>query len=69
LDLKLRLKVLRIEFELTQSDVAQKVGLSTTGYGNIETGKSIPSLETLIKLADLFNVSLDYLIGRSEERR
>ncbi len=69
MDMRLRIKVLRTELDLTQGEVAQKVGLSSTGYGNIETGKSVPSLETLIKLADLFNVSLDYLTGRSEERR
>jgi transcriptional regulator with XRE-family HTH domain len=69
LTFKQRLAGLRAENGLRQSDVAEKIGISTTAYRNIETGPSAPSLENLIKLADLFNVSLDYLTGRSEERR
>lgn len=64
----LKLKVLRVEQELRQEDVAKKVDLSLTGYRNIETGQSVPTVGTLIKLADLYNVSLDYLTGRSDIR-
>jgi DNA-binding XRE family transcriptional regulator len=69
LTFKQRLAGLRAENGLRQRDVADKIGISTTAYRNIEKGPSDPSLETLIKLADLFNVSLDHIVGRSEERR
>ena len=69
MDVSLRLKLLRVENGWLQKDVAEKIGLSTTGYRNIEGGLSAPSLETFVKLSDLYDVSLDYLIGKSESRK
>ena len=49
--------------------MAELLGKTSRHYQDIESGKiNIPSL-TLIKLADYFGVSLDYLVGRSEDRR
>lgn len=60
-----RLMKLRKEKKKTQDDVANFLGISRPAYGNYENGKREPDIETLTKLADYFDVSMDYLIGRS----
>lgn len=63
-----RLKLLRKEKKLKQHDVALLLGCSDSNYQKMEYGEvNIPGL-TLIKLADYYDVSLDYLVGRSEEQ-
>ena len=63
-----RLKLLRSEKNMTQRDMAELLGKTGRHYQDMEAGKiNVPSL-TLIKLADFFHVSLDYLVGRSDER-
>ena len=62
-----RMKLLREEKGLTMKDVASGVGLPYTTYVNYEKGAREPSSETLIKIARFFNVSVDYLIGRTTE--
>lgn len=61
-----RLKKLRVENDLLQKDLAQMLGLAQTTIANYEQGKRFPDEETLQEIADFFNVSLDYLLGRSE---
>ncbi|MCB2356715.1 cobalamin-dependent protein [Clostridium estertheticum] len=61
-----RLKKLRIESNLLQRSLAEMLGLAQTTIANYEQGKRFPDEETLQKIADFFNVSLDYLLGRSE---
>lgn len=58
-----KLKQLRLEKHLTQSDMAKMLDITVSAYGNYELGQREPNLETLIKLADYFQVSVDYLIG------
>lgn len=61
-----RLKQLRKEKKLKQSDMAILLNLTTRHYQEIEYGKvNIPTL-TLIFLADYFDVSIDYLVGRTD---
>lgn len=63
-----RLCFLRKERSLRQTDIAELLGLTQAHYQRIEKGKiNIPSL-TLCTLADYFEVSTDYLLGRSDER-
>lgn len=63
-----RLCALRKEKGLRQVDMAEILGITQTHYQRIEKGKiNIPTL-TLCILADYFEVSTDYLLGRSEER-
>lgn len=50
----------------TQRQIAEKLGISQPSYIRYENGSSEPTLENLIKLADLFDVSADYLLGRKE---
>ncbi len=65
----LRLKELRQEKGLKQTEMAEFIGCIERHYQKIERGEiNIPSL-TLVKLADFFNVSTDYLLGRSDDRR
>lgn len=63
-----RLKVLRIERGLKQKEMADFLGCTDRNYQKMEYGDiNVPGL-TLIKLADFFNVSLDYLVGRTDQR-
>ena len=66
LNLPLNLKVLRTSNHFTQKYVASKLGITYQSYQAYENGKSLPSLESFIALAELFDVSLDSLIGRDE---
>lgn len=59
-----QLKNLRENKGLKQKDLAQKINLSSATYNTYERGISVPPLETLCKLADFFNISLDELVGR-----
>lgn len=59
-----RLKELRLKKGLTQTELGEKVGVKQNTFTNWEKGKREPSFENLIKLADLLEVSLDWLFGR-----
>ena len=59
-----RLKDLRIKSPLTQKELATKLDISISAYQYYETGRNEPSIDKLIILADIFNVSIDYLVGR-----
>ncbi len=50
--------------KLTQRQVALALGISQPSYIRYEKGQAEPTLENLVKLADLFDVSVDYLLGR-----
>lgn len=60
----MRLKELRKIEKLTQNDVAKMLNSSATCYNYYENGNREPSIDTLCKLADIYHVSLDYLVGR-----
>ncbi len=53
-------------FGYTQREVAKFLGMTQPSYIRYENGKSEPSLENLVKLADIFDVSTDYLLGRTD---
>lgn len=59
-----RLKELRLKKGLTQTELGEKVGVTKQTIINYEKGTTEPSFENLIKLADLLEVSLDWLFGR-----
>lgn len=61
-----RLKSLRKEKNVTQAQIAAILDYGYTAVANYEAGKNEPSIENLIRIADFFGVSLDYLVGRSE---
>jgi len=66
--LKERLKELRNEKGITQEELSNYLNVSRSTIAGYETGKRKPEYETLQKLANYFNVSLDYLLGSSNER-
>lgn len=57
---------LRKQLGLTQKQVAEKLGITQPSYIRYEIGNSEPTLENLVKLADIFEVSVDYLLGRTQ---
>jgi transcriptional regulator with XRE-family HTH domain len=67
LNLGNRLKLLRKSNKLTQSFMADFLDITPRHYQDIEYGKVDLPLSKTIKLADYFNVSLDYLTGRTDE--
>ena len=62
-----RIVQLRAERHLLQKDIAAAIGLSVRGYQYYEKGQKEPTLSVIIRLADYFDVSLDYLVGRSDD--
>lgn len=59
-----RLKELRLKKGLTQTELGEKVGVKQSTFTNWENGKREPNFETIIKIADLLEVSVDWLFGR-----
>ncbi len=63
-----RIRDLREDKDLNQTKVAQYLGMSQTGYSKYETGENDIPTAILIKLADFYGVSVDYLLGRTNEK-
>ena len=61
-----RLRTLRIENKVMAKDVAALLGITYRNYQHYENGKVEPNISGLITLANFFDVSLDYLIGRTD---
>lgn len=61
-----RLREERIAQNLTQEDMAKKLGITRQAYGNYETGKRDVDSQTLVNLVKILNVSVDYLLGLSD---
>ncbi|QTL96520.1 helix-turn-helix domain-containing protein [Iocasia frigidifontis] len=68
MDTSNRLRQLREENNMTQKEVADKLGITRAAVGLYEQGKRNIDNKTLISLAKIFNVSVDYLLGESSER-
>ncbi len=62
-----RLIELKESNNILQKDIAKSINLSLRSYQRYEYGEREPTSSVLIKLADYFNVSLDYLVGRSDD--
>ena len=62
-DMKNNLKICRENKNMTAKEVSEKNGVTKQAVYNMEAGKSNPSVDTLMKLAELYNVSTDYLLG------
>lgn len=60
-----RLRDLREDKDLTQTDIAKILGMSQTGYSKYETGENDIPTQILIKLADFYDTSVDYILGRT----
>ena len=64
-----RLEELRREKKLTQEDVGEMLGFVDSTISQYETGKREPDYETLAKIANIFDVTTDYLLGNSNQRK
>ena len=60
-----RIRDLREDKDLTQKQVAQMLGMSQTGYSKYETGENDIPTQVLIKLADFYGTSVDYILERT----
>ncbi len=60
------LKKLRKDANLTQIGLQMKTGIEQSLLSKFENGERIPPTETLVVLADFYNVSVDYILGRTE---
>ncbi len=67
-DYRQRLRDLREDRDLTQAQVGAVIQKSQQGYNHIEAGRAELKIEDLIKLCDLYGVSADYLIGRTDKK-
>ena len=63
-----RIKDMRDDSDLAQKEIAAILGISQTVYSRYERGYQTIPLEHLIKLADYYRVSIDYLVGRSQDK-
>jgi len=63
-----RLRDLREDADLTQSALAERLGIQQTVYSRYERGARTIPLEHLMRLADYYDVSLDYLTGRTQKK-
>ncbi len=64
-----RLKKLRFEKDISQSDLCIATGINRLNYSNYENEKASPNVEVLVRLADFYDVSLDYICGRTNKRQ
>lgn len=63
-----KLKSLRVEYELTQSQLAKKLDTSKSNISKYESDSIEPNMKTLVLISEYFNVSIDYLLGTSNIR-
>ena len=61
-----RIKLLRTNNKVTQTVLAELLGVTKTQISDLENAKTTTSIERLYILADYFNVSIDYLVGRTD---
>ena len=67
-DFSARIKALRLEKRLRQDQLAVRLGVEKSTVSMYETDMRKPTLETLVRMADIFGVSTDYLLGREKTR-
>lgn len=67
-DFSLRLKQLRLDKHLTQAQVAERIGVTASMVSSYETDIRLPSFEVMVRIADLFGVTVDYLLCREDKR-
>ena len=63
-----RLRDLREDHDWNQTEVANMLGMSQTGYSKYETGENAVPAWVLEKLAEIYHTSVDYLMGRTDQR-
>jgi transcriptional regulator with XRE-family HTH domain len=66
--MKTRIRDLREDKDLTQTEVSKKLNITQVAYSYYELGKRNIPLESLCKLADYYNVSIDYILYRTDKK-
>ena len=61
------LKRFRTTRKLSQADVAEKLGIMPQAYYRYECGRAVPSVDVIMGIAEAYGVSVDYLLGRSDD--
>lgn len=61
-----RIRDLREDSDLNQTQIAKMLGMSQTGYSKYETGENDVPTSILIKLANFYNTSIDYILGQTD---
>ena len=64
-----RLKEIREDKDLNQSEIANALSIKQQQYSEYEIGKRLIPINYLYDLADFYNTSIDYLVGRTDERK
>lgn len=67
-DFSLRLRQLRLDKHMTQAQVAERIGVTASMVSSYETDIRLPSFEVMVRIADLFGVTVDYLLCREDKR-
>lgn len=67
MDFPTRLKSLRLQHKMTQEQLGKKINVTKVSISGYENGTRSPDVETLQKIAEVFDVSIDYLLGRTDE--
>ena len=65
----MRLKQLRTEKKMTQTELGKKLNVTKASVSGYENGTRNPDQESLVKIAEIFNVSTDYLLGKEQNKR
>lgn len=63
-----RVRHLREDLDLKQKDIASIIGIDQSTYSDYENGKLNIPIETFIKLANYYNTSIDFLVGRTDKK-
>ncbi len=63
-----RIRDLREDKDMTQKQIAEVLGMSQTGYSKYETGENDIPTPVLLKLADFYKTSVDYILGRTDQK-
>ena len=64
-----RIRDLRNDHDMTQKELAKILGMSQTGYSKYETGENDIPTEILIKLSNIYDVSIDYLLDQTDSKK
>lgn len=67
-NMKDTIKYLRIRKDITQEEIAQILNITRSAYANYEQGRRTPDLDTIAKLSEYYDVSIDYIIGNEKEK-
>lgn len=65
----IRLKYLRTKYDYKQDYIAKQLGISQGTYANWEAGKRLPNIDNIACLADIYETSVDLLLGRTDIKR